>query len=338
MGRAITRVISPLIDPSFQPLSLGWRPKMDRCRALAWALSQSEDCGYWCWVVDDVANAFDQIPRSRLSDALEPWLPRKVMSLLKSWMGGWEGRGVLQGLPDSPLWANVFFDKFLDRPWYRDPGDQPLIRFGDDVLVLTPTPEVARRAHRRLDQLACSAGTPLKGGTTAGVRNLAAGEQVDWLGYRITTHHGVPVVRLAPVALDQLAMRLDEHHRDPMGPLRVLQTLKGWIDQVGPCVAAEGARALAGRVRAVAIDAGFDELPSEDRLTQVASASSARWVKTLKKVKKQLPWLREELKAYPDHRPPAFDEPEPDPPPDPDFLQLMPEWWRDCQNPDAAAI
>src|ERR1019366_4129 len=69
--RAAVQILQPLLDPLFLPFSLGFRPNRDREHALARAEALAVTERRWCWVVEDLRNAFDLVPQRRLLNVVK---------------------------------------------------------------------------------------------------------------------------------------------------------------------------------------------------------------------------------------------------------------------------
>lgn len=278
VGRALVEIIEPIFEPDFQPFSYGWRPKRDRRHALAAALTYAEAQDAWHWIVADVADAFDKIPRPRMLAACRQRLPEDVIAFIALLTRGPSKRGLPQGRPDSPLLANIHFDRHLDHAWYRRIPGVPLIRTADDLLVPCGDRETGQDRLRTLGQIAQSAaGTPLKGGTAAGVHDLRHGGVVNWLGFRITmTDNGV-AIGVGERAWDHLAESLQRLQGQPLAPLKATQAVFGWLEQAGPTYDAEPHNDFCERLRACAAEYGFDELPADATLLNRWQLAHNRW-------------------------------------------------------------
>ncbi len=135
--RAIVQVIQPFFDPTFARTSYGYRPGMGREDALAMAEHLALGEGRWIWILDDIRDAFEQVPQKRLLDILRHRaIPAELMELIRVGIENGKGRGLRQGGSLSPLLLNVYLDHFLDRPWAKQMPGCPLIRYADDLLVL----------------------------------------------------------------------------------------------------------------------------------------------------------------------------------------------------------
>ncbi len=238
-------------------------------------LAQRED--HWHWAVDDVKNAFDVVPTGRLLQVLRTRLPEDVVKFVQLVGTAGGKRGIRQGSPLSPFLLNVFLDHFLDKPWRRDFPQWPLLRTADDLIVMCSTADDAQTAHQELAKRLIAAGTPLKGGLSAGVFDLCAGDCVDWLGYRLERQKDVVAVTIAERSWDRLAMHLALAHSKSCSPLRANETLKGWFGELGPQHEHEYRRAVLDRVSALAGSFGFDEIPCESTLLSCWQRGAERW-------------------------------------------------------------
>src|SRR5262249_27406794 len=139
--KAILLVVQPLIDPQFLGCSFGWRPKGKReadrrLQALARAERLAVGEHRWVWLAEDVKGAFDHIPRRRLLHVVRLSLTDQgIEGLIERVVKG-TGKGVQQGGPASPLLTNLYLHHHLDTKWGKMHPDLPLLRFGDDLLVL----------------------------------------------------------------------------------------------------------------------------------------------------------------------------------------------------------
>jgi hypothetical protein len=164
VGRAIVRVIQPLLDPGFAPTSYGYRPRRGRENALAHAAAIAEGDGLWAWILDDVKDAFDNVPVGRLMDVVRQRLiADDIVELARVVIDGGATRGIPQGCSLSPLFLNVYLDHVLDRPWAKRRPATPLIRVADDLLVLARDGDEAQLAHQDLTARLQAAGMAFEG-------------------------------------------------------------------------------------------------------------------------------------------------------------------------------
>lgn len=277
VARAITQIIQPILDPKFDAASFGYRPGLSRMHALATAELYVTSTRRTCWIVDDGRDAFDNIPRNRLLDVLRMTLPDNVSEFIQLVMATDSPRGVRQGSPLSPLMLNVYADHFVDKPWRRIHPDEPLIRSADDILVCCDNVGQAQDVYHDLEKMMTAAGMPLKGNEKTAVQDLSRGEHADWLGYRVSFARDDLVCGISDRAWSALAIRLEHAHTKPCSPLVANQVIVGWFDQLGPCFRHEHSDDVVGRLRSIAADLAFDEIPTNRELRQRWRSAFDRW-------------------------------------------------------------
>jgi hypothetical protein len=130
--------------------------------------------------------------------------------------------------------SNVYLDRCLDRPWRQQNPRMPLLRVVDDLLVLTWDEGESVAAQTSLRSMLVEAG--MEANASKGVlRDLAAGQSIDWLGYAICKGGQGVEPRLSERSWERLRMALSVLHAGPDAPIRALETIEGWLDQAGPC-------------------------------------------------------------------------------------------------------
>ena len=102
--RAVLQILQPWVDPTFDEYSFGYRPHRDRRHALATAELLTHQRNLTTWLVDDIANCFDQIPRSRLFQTLARRWPENIVELVERTCDPHTKRGVTQGAPCRACW------------------------------------------------------------------------------------------------------------------------------------------------------------------------------------------------------------------------------------------
>lgn len=277
VARAIVQIIQPILDPKFVASSFGYRPGLSRMHALATAEAHITGARRTCLVVDDGKDAFDNIPRNRLLNVIRLTFPDNVTEFIKLVITMDSRRGVRQGSPLSPLLLNVYFDHFLDKPWRRKHPDAPLIRSADDILICCDDVGQAQRAYRDLETMMTAGGMPLKGDETTAIQEISRGENVDWLGYRVSLERDDLICQIADRAWNALAIRLEHVHTKPCSPLVANEIIAGWFDQLGPCFRHEHTDDVVCRLRSIAADLSFDEVPTNQELRQRWRAAFVRW-------------------------------------------------------------
>ncbi|HEY7423471.1 MAG TPA: reverse transcriptase domain-containing protein [Gemmataceae bacterium] len=282
--RAIVQTIQPYLDISLDDNCLGYRPRSDTIKALARAEQLAVTGKHWVWLTEDLRNAFDHVPQRRLLDILRIHIPdERMMRLIERVVLTETNRGLRQGGNLSPLLLNVYLDHLLDKKWQRHHPDFPLLRWADDVLVLSRLPEEARQAYRDLRQLLPPAGMTLKGTPEQAIHNLQDGASADWLGYRLLKEENGLVVQLTETAWRNLAEKLEQDHEKDCSPLRAIQTITGWISQLGPCFNSADVTQTYTRILTLAHDQAFDEVPSMEQIRREWRSASIRWHRVRKR-------------------------------------------------------
>ena len=282
VSRAILEVLQPLTDPGFDERSFGFRPKRGREKALAAALALSEN-GRTVWIVEDLRDAFDKIPISRLKDVLTSHLPKDVVKLIERTSFTGKKRGIRQGAPLSPFLMNVYLDHFLDQPWRKEHPEIPLLRTADDILLLCRDKTESDQAYRSLERLVTPAGMTLKGCPETNIRLLHEGQSANWLGYLVDCRDEQFRVRIGEDAWVKLRDELALQHEGSDAPLKANQIVRGWISQSGPTFSFEDRDVVCRRIKKTCDDLAFDEIDDSATLNGLWQRAHARWLKCRRK-------------------------------------------------------
>ncbi len=161
---AVKLVIEPLFDADFRPCSFGFRPKKTARQALS-CIAKSIREGYSHVVDVDLKSYFDTIDHTLLMGLVERRVgDKRVLRLIRAWLKAGvmeEGkvhnpvRGSPQGGVISPLLSNLFLHE-VDRQWQHPDGMWAdvarLIRYADDMVLLTRSEAQANQAWQRLQE------------------------------------------------------------------------------------------------------------------------------------------------------------------------------------------
>jgi RNA-directed DNA polymerase len=185
-------VLEPIFEADFRDCSYGFRPQRNAHQAMD-VIRSAANTGR-NWVVDaDITAFFDQVDHARLLKLVARRVnDRRMLKLLRHWLtagvltdGGYERseQGVPQGGVISPLLANVMLHE-LDRVWEdRCRGLGQLVRYADDLVILTRSEGQAREGLRRLEIILTHLGLRLHPEKTRVVFLGDGREGFDFLGF-----------------------------------------------------------------------------------------------------------------------------------------------------------
>ena len=166
------------------PLSFCWL-RRGPLAALAYAQKQLIAEGRTTWIIEDMRNAFDCVPRARLAQILHYYVPNQGVCELVMNLAERPGkRGLLQGCSASTMLFDVYAQHFVHRPWRREKCRPPLLSHVDDVLLACRPDEDIGGHYRQLVGYFSAAGMEPKHGSDKAVIDLRYQTAV-WLGYRL---------------------------------------------------------------------------------------------------------------------------------------------------------
>jgi CRISP-associated protein Cas1 len=157
--RSILAVVTPLIDPWLGPSSYAYRPGLGVADA-AQAIARLRDEGL-CWVARaDFDDCFGTVPVPQLRRMLRVLLEDPdLLALIEKLLGRPAAahgsaavvKGLSQGSPLSPLWANLVLAGFDTRV---ASAGFPLVRYSDDLVALAASRDDAWEAMRVMSEAA----------------------------------------------------------------------------------------------------------------------------------------------------------------------------------------
>jgi len=149
--RALLHVLTPVLEPEFEPCSFAYREG----RSIYQAIRQVE---VWReegleWVVHaDIDECFDRINRELLFACLRQYVTEEpILDLIRAWLeagvvyrGEWRlsPQGLPQGDVISPLLCNVLLDEFDEALLKKK---RRLLRYADDLLIASKTERQAQK-------------------------------------------------------------------------------------------------------------------------------------------------------------------------------------------------
>jgi RNA-directed DNA polymerase len=187
---AVKRVIEPIFEHEFLPMSYGFRPGRgckDALREVDGYLKEGNT-----HVVDaDLKGYFDSIPHrlleeriferisdGRLLELLAGWLRQDIVKELEKWT---PVAGTPQGAVISPLLANLYLhplDEIMVRQGYR------MVRYADDFVILCKSAEQAQTALDEVKAWVEANGLTLHPDKTHVGDCRQEGQGFEFLGYR----------------------------------------------------------------------------------------------------------------------------------------------------------
>ncbi len=177
---AMLAALVPVLDARMSAASFAYRPGRSVTQALALArtyLAQGRT-----WVLDaDIRDFFGSVPHARLLEELAIWIDDdRLYALAGVWLRACgSGRGLPQGAPLSPLFANLYLHP-LDRILIA--GGIRAVRYADDFLCLCENERAAWRTLRIVRRVLACRGLALAREKTRIVNDPA---HVVFLGERL---------------------------------------------------------------------------------------------------------------------------------------------------------
>jgi len=187
---AVKRVIEPIFEREFLPMSYGFRPGRG-CKDALREVDEWLKKGYTHVVDADFKSYFDSIPHARLKERIEEhisdgrllellagWLRQDIVHGLEKWT---PTGGTPQGAVISPLLANIYLhplDERMTRQGYA------MVRYADDFVILCPTAEAAAKALEETKAWVEANGLALHPDKTHLGDCRIEGQGFEFLGYR----------------------------------------------------------------------------------------------------------------------------------------------------------
>jgi RNA-directed DNA polymerase len=186
---AVRKVIEPIFEREFAECSYGFRPGRG-CKDALRVVDSLLKSGYHYVVDADLKSYFDTIPHGRLLERvkeriadgrivalIEGFLKQGVMDGTETWTNE---MGTPQGAVVSPLLANIYLNP-LDHEMMSN--DYKMIRYADDLVILSKTQQEAERALLALERWTRDEGLTLHPQKTSIVNMGQEGAGFDFLGY-----------------------------------------------------------------------------------------------------------------------------------------------------------
>jgi RNA-directed DNA polymerase len=187
---AVKRVIEPIFEQEFLPMSYGFRPGKG-CKDALREVDRYLKEGYTHVVDADLKGYFDSIPHPLLKERIEEHISDgRLLEILAGWLGQdivkgldrWTPTGgTPQGAVISPLLANLYLhplDERMTGLGYR------MVRYADDFVILCSSAEQAHAALKEVKAWVEANGLSLHPDKTHVGDCMIEGQGFEFLGYR----------------------------------------------------------------------------------------------------------------------------------------------------------
>lgn len=286
VGLALQQMLEPHLDRLFLDGSWGFRRQRSTWRMLAKLKRQVEATGRWVLAIDDVRQAFDNVPIDGLLDALQKAQQElktlddpvavndsvlKLVAVVAKGTAQTRNIGLDQGHNISPMSLNVLLHYVHDVPLTAALSFPCWYRYADNLVY--PCRDVAegRKVLRRAGELLHQSGLSLKGND--GVTDLRK-HPAFVLGFMLREQNGHLHLSVGKLAWQTLAEHLSDAHR-ALNPLQVADmVITGWINALGPAFA--DGEPVVSRICSLAVRFGFREI-SRERINRQVMRAWRRW-------------------------------------------------------------
>ena len=205
---AASLILGAIFEADLQPSQYGFRPKLDAKMAVrrlyyhVKAYKRTE-------VIDaDLKDYFTSVPHGALMKSLTRRISDgQMLKVIKEWLempvieekngqrrctteAKDKGRGTPQGSPISPLFANVYFRRFI-LAWkkfgYEEKWDARIVNYADDFVICT-RPSCGEQVMEKMRKLMEKLGLQVNEGKTKLAKFPK--DRVDFLGYTLGQQYG----------------------------------------------------------------------------------------------------------------------------------------------------
>jgi hypothetical protein len=302
VSRAIAQIIGPVLELSADDFSYA-RCGRGAKYAIASASYLAQEEGRTVWIVEDLANAFDRVPRPKLAEILYRAIPnRELCDLTLELAKAPAKHGILQGASVSSLLLNIYLDRTLHRRWRERQPHVPLLRYVDDLVIAANPDDDLEDCYHSLADLTTAAGFELKHGPADAMRDLSH-KDAEWLGYLFAVDDNRLSLRPAcycsddPKDIDahsvQLRAQFLQLHERPNAWRFVAAVVRGHVEHLAPSYMDVDRQSISRQIHEAAMDAGFGVLGGEEWIEKCWETAYGRYLQMTAAAERQMATCRE---------------------------------------------
>ncbi len=286
-AKALLNALTPYWEQIFLNGSWGFRPARSCMQMLADLEATMVRTGNFVIAIDDIRNAFDNVPIEPTITAHEQLLTStlalngtkaddiaKLLTLIETVLRGHNQqrtKGIEQGNPYSPTALNVLLQSIHDSPlhdsgtlWYR---------YADNLVYLSHSEDEGQKILGSVREYLGRVNMTLKGEPGTAI-DLTEGQHADILGTRVRLEEGRLEYSFGSDAWTKLDLCLAKAWETPKSQESALAGVGGWVDSYGMTFESGGDPRR--QVLEHASEFGFREFNPRD-LEERWRASCERW-------------------------------------------------------------
>lgn len=281
VARATAQILAPLFEATL-PKTTFCRRGHGRLRAIATAKVLTQERNVTTWITQDLTDAFPSVPKQRLLQIVSKFVGNEQVTSLVANLIENEGQsGIPAGSPIASLLLTLYVHQTIARIWQSRHPQVPILVYLDDFLLLAGANESLDVLFRDLEQIANSAGFKLKYTQCDAVTDLNCAS-ANWLGYTVTKRGGDLGIRVAwtddeAECKRRYLARFINLHSHPDAVLLAPKLIDQIVAQASPAFRASNVDESTHSLLAVAIEAGFEELPTKSSIRRRWQEHHDRW-------------------------------------------------------------